>query len=280
MQLRDAIAAAGMTPPERIVSGRFMRFPGAGKGRSNDAGWCRLITPTMAIYGDWSTGLSQVWRDDAHQDSREAKRLLAEAREQERRFAAERRRRQQDAAERAADAVRSAVPSTHPYLARKGFPSHEGLVRDGKLIVPMRDARCYRDLINVQEISEDGTKRFIAGGRARGAIYRMGPSGPQRTLLCEGYATGLSLHEAARRLPWLTAVIVCFSAGNLEIVAELFPKSVVMADNDLSGAGERAALRTGLKWTMPYDVGTDFNDLHVSMGLHVLVERLREALRR
>jgi putative DNA primase/helicase len=75
-------------------------------------------------------------------------------------------------------------------------------------------------------------------------------------------------------------VIVCFSAGNLERIAEHFPRAVVAADNDLSAVGEETAKRTGLPWTMPYEVGTDFNDLMMNMGLHVVVERMRELLQR
>jgi putative DNA primase/helicase len=97
-------------------------------------------------------------------------------------------------------------------------------------------------------------------------------------VLCEGYATGLTIHAAIARLPGPNAVIVCFSARNLETVAQWFPTAVVAADNDASATGEQSALRTGLKWTMPYEVGTDFNDVHVAMGLHVVTQRMRELL--
>jgi putative DNA primase/helicase len=44
-----------------------------------------------------------------------------------------------------------------------------------------------------------------------------------------------------------------------------------MADNDKSGAGEKAAKETGLPWAMPSAVGMDANDLHQRDGLRALV---------
>lgn len=275
MNLLEAIAAAGMTPPKRLVSERWMRFPGVGKGPSNRAGWCRLISPTLAIYGDWSTGISETWTDNAHRGSEESTRLLAEARERERQYVRLQRERQQKASEEAARMINGASASPHPYLTRKGFPQLPGLVKGDSLLVPVRDVSSNQ-LISVQEISPDGIKRFLPGGRTRAGIYRLGVPKARRTVLCEGYATGLSLDAALRRLPGAHCVVVCFSANNLVAVAGEFPNAVVCADNDHSATGEEAAKRTGLKWMMPYEVGTDFNDLHQAMGLHVVTERLRE----
>jgi putative DNA primase/helicase len=295
MTLADAIAAAGMTPPHRIVPGRWIRFPGIGKGKSNRAGWCRLITPTLAIFGDWSSSFRATWRDDAHRDDEQTRRLLEEARRRERAFAAEQRRRQAQAADRAQQIIRACVQKTHPYLERKGFPHLKALVHVGEpivpegkeilghqLVVPMRDALDYERIVSAQLIDERGEKVFLPGGRAMGAVFCIGamPSRAKRLVLCEGYATALSIDAALARLPGPNGVIACFSAENLVRVAEKFPRAVVAGDNDLSATGEEAAKRTGLPWTMPYEIGTDFNDLHRNMGLHVVVERMRELLQR
>jgi len=274
--LIETLRAAGMTPPASITPGRWLRFPGAGKGRANRAGWCRLVTPTLALYGDWSTSLSATWRDDHHEDTAEARRLLEDARRREQEFIRAQRARQRAAAHEAQKAVRQAIESHHPYLTRKGFPEATGLVRDGKLLVPMRDVESYRQLLGIQEIAVDGEKRFLPGSRTKGAVYRLGTSSARRVALCEGYATGLSLQAALARLSGSYCVVVCFSAMNLVAVSGHFRGAVVCADNDQSATGEEAAKRTGLKWTMPYEVGTDFNDLHQSMGLHVVIERMRE----
>lgn len=280
MNLQDAIRAAGMTPPNQLPVGRWARFPGAGKGRGNQAGWCRLITPTLAVFGDWSTGLTETWRDDAHVDSEESRRLYAEAQQRERQFRQKQRARQREAAFQASELVQRSSVAKHPYLARKGFPEGMGLVHGDHLVVPMRDAREYGQLISAQLISPTGDKRFLTGGRAGGACFRIGasPRDAKHVVLCEGYATGLTIHAALSRLPGPSAVIVCFSALNMEAVAEWFPQARIAADNDASDTGRRSAERTGLKWTMPYEVGTDWNDVQVNLGIYVVVERMRELL--
>jgi len=277
VNLEQAIAAAGMTPPSRIYPGRWLRFPGSGKGKSNRSGWCRLITPTLAIYGDWSSNFSATWFDDAHRDDETTQRLLAEARIRERAFAAEQRARQSAAAARAESLIQEAVTRSHSYLSRKGFPERAGLVHDAKLIVPVHDVNDYNRIISLQLIAENGEKRFLPGSRTRGGIHRIGAklAGVMRLALCEGYVTGLSIKSALQRLPGAHAVIVCFSAMNLQVIAESFPHAFVCADNDESKTGEETAKRTGLKWVMPPNVGDDFNDMHRRHGLYAVTEALR-----
>lgn len=275
MNLSETLAAAGLTPPANLVPGRWLRFPGVAKGRSNRAGWCRLITPTFAIYGDWSTGISETWRDANHRDDAEFRRLLEVARMRERAFADRERQRRREAALEARALIRQASVATHPYLARKGFPELQGLVLGAKLLIPIRDAHVYSRILSVQEIDAAGEKRFLMGSRTRGGIHRLGVPNARRTLLCEGYVTALSLDAALKRLPGPHAVIACFSAGNLEIVAPHFPDALICADHDASGTGERTARATGLPWVMPQDVDMDFNDLHLRDGLHAVVSVLR-----
>lgn len=160
----------------------------------------------------------------------------------------------------------------HPYLVRKGLPEAAGLVHEGFLIVPMRvDGEHHQELVNVQRIAEDGQKRFLPGGRAKGAFYRIGPARAREVWLAEGFATGLSLDKALKALYRNAAVIVCFSAGELHHASATH----VMADNDQSGVGQRAAEATGLPWVMPPEVGMDCNDLMVKDGLRAVVELLR-----
>lgn len=286
MNLADAISAAGMTPPRKFVEGRWLRFPGTGKGRSNRSGWCRVICPTLAFFGDWSTGLTVEWRDQKHEDDERSRCALEQARKRQREFADQERARQRQAADKARTIIGDAKPSTHAYLARKGFPALSVLTLDGKVVVPVMDFEHYPQVISAQFISEDGEKKFLTGGRAKGGVYRFGvaPARARRVVLCEGYATGLSLDAALHMLPGAHCVVVCFSAGNLEYVSGLLPKSIdalVCTDNDrpnkVTGtkAGEESAKRTGRRWVMPTELGTDFNDLHVAKGIRAVVEVLR-----
>lgn len=282
MNLAEAIAATGMTPPRAFPEGKWLRFPGIGKGRSNRSGWCRVISPTMAIFGDWASGFRQVWHDDSHTDDKASQQALRDAQARERRFAAEQSRKQSSVANDAHHLVSDSDHSTHPYLARKGFPDLIGLTSAGNLVVPVLDFERYPNILTVQLINEDGQKKFLPGGRAKGGVYRLGvpAARARRVLLCEGYATGLSLDAAVHLLPGSYCVIVCFSARNLELIASIIPESMdclVCADNDASRTGEESARRTGRKWIMPIDVGTDWNDVHVSQGLHAVMEAVRDA---
>lgn len=170
---------------------------------------------------------------------------------------------------RAGRQAADAIPA-HPYLVRKGFPEESGLVRDGVLLIPMFAAGNYGAVIGVQRISEDGTKLFLPGQRARGAVHRFG-SGQREVWLVEGYATGLTARAALKRLYRAADVVVCFSAGNLTHVAGLGIGTHVMADNDASHAGEDAARATGLPYLVPGEVGTDANDLMCARGLEAVI---------
>lgn len=274
MNLAEAITAAGMTPPQYITPGRFVRFPGVGKGRSNRAGWLKIIGPTLAVFGDWSTGLSATWRDDSHVEDERSRKLLAEAQERERRARAAAARRAREVEGTAWRMILEARADTHPYLVRKGFPHQLGLVNGELLLVPIRAIEDYECCISMQTIAPDGTKRFLPGGRVKGGVHRLGAANAKRIALCEGFATGLSVHAAMKLLPGPCAVIVCFSAGNVVHIAPEFPGAIVCADRDESKAGEEAAKRTGLRWVMPGEIG-DFNDLMMRSGLIRVVEMLR-----
>jgi putative DNA primase/helicase len=156
----------------------------------------------------------------------------------------------------------------HPYLVRKGLPATAGLVHQGYLIVPMW---VEKRLVNVQRISADGEKRFLTGGRAKDAVYRIGREDAREVWLVEGYATGLSLHLALHAMFRDAAVVVCFSAGNLRAPGATH----VMADGD--PAGREAAARTGLPTARCPD-GMDANDVHVNGGLRALQELVRSGM--
>ena len=184
------------------------------------------------------------------------------------------------AAKRAVDVaskmLQEAELAPHDYLASKGFPDTQCLVLDGKLLVPMRSV-ASGELQSIQTIAGDGSKKFLPGGKAKGAVYRLG-RGFSRWY-CEGYTTGLSIQAALQCLYRRDEVVVCFSAGNLPVAAsyDWWPAGYVIADHDASGTGEKYARQTGLPYWMPPEIG-DANDFHQARGLDALADALRRGL--
>ena len=112
-----------------------------------------------------------------------------------------------------------------PYLVRKGVGGHGvRYAAGGWLLVPVRDAS--GELWNVQRIAPDKPadgpdKLFLKGGRKSGLWHCIGdPKNAPVILVCEGYATGATLHEATGR-----PVAVAFDAGNLASVAQALRKA-------------------------------------------------------
>ena len=207
------------------------------------------------------------------------------------------------AADMASKMLQQAELGPYDYLARKGFPDAQGLVLDGKLLVPMRSLT--GTLQSLQTIAADGSKKFLLGGKPKGAVYNLGRSWTRWYV--EGYVTGLSVQAALRRMSRQDQVVVCFSAGNLAHIAPpagSTPRAqYVIADHDWwrcpkkecrakwdyeskrcpscgsSGvtepAGEKHAKQTGLPYWMPDEPGTDANDYHQAHGVEALAKELR-----
>ena len=135
---------------------------------------------------------------------------------------------QAQAAQRAAYmwAAATPAPADHAYLRRKGVQPHGLRVgADGWLQVPLHDADGA--LCNVQRIAPDKPadggpdKLFLKGGRVAGLWHLLGePAGADAVLVCEGWATGASLHEATG-----LTVVAAMDAGNLAAVAEVLRRS-------------------------------------------------------
>lgn len=180
------------------------------------------------------------------------------------------------AQEKANRMMAESVLSSHPYLEFKGFPDEVGnvIAREKKkiLLIPMRIDDV---VVGCQMISEDGEKKFLFGQRTADATFVFNNGGD--TFLCEGYATALSLRYALKGLKRKYTIHVCFSAGNLYKVAQR-TGGYVIADNDLSGTGERIAKQTGLPYWISDQVGEDANDYHNRVGLFRFTQSLNKLI--
>ena len=190
-----------------------------------------------------------------------------------------------NAALAAAVILRGTTPKEHNYLHMKGLPDLHGLVDiEENLIVPMRNLKT-NELQGVQIIKwlpdeMRYEKKMLPGMRAKGAVLRIGSRQAFETILCEGYGTGLSLELAARLMRLNACVMVSFSDSNMVFVAaSLKGRVYVYADNDKSGAGLRAAKKTGFSYCMSDVIGNDANDDHKQFGLMAVAQKLLQVRR-
>ena len=191
----------------------------------------------------------------------------------------ESKQKQQRAASLAAQRWQAASPvNDHPYLATKGVKAFDLKMEGESLLIPLFDAEGA--IHTLQVIDAQGEKRFQSDGRIKGCFYPIGRL-EGVIIVCEGYATGASIHEATGY-----AVAVAFNAGNLLSVVQAlhqkYPALVLMlaADDDWQRANNpgmtqaMAAARAVGGWlAVPTfsaerpEKATDFNDLHKLAGL-------------
>ena len=280
------MTGAGLTPPDAIhADGHLHRFATNGK-RGDAAGWYCLHGDGLpaGAFGDWRQGFAQNWCAKADsamtQQEREEHRQRMQQIQAQR--DAEQSQRHASARARAQQQWDDASPAgNHPYLVAKGVQGH-GLRQTGDvLLVPLRDTS--GTLHSLQTIDANGNKRFLSGGKVQGCYHAIGkPDGC--IVVCEGFATGASIHAATGH-----AVACAMNASNLQAVAQTlhakYPalRIVVAADDDYATTGNpgltaarQAALSVGGMVAVPlFDANrptgaTDFNDLHQAQGLEAI----------
>lgn len=275
MQFIDFARAYGLLikdlyPSERVRRCGTISHPKKKNGAyfwDGDRGWVFDWSGEAEVkwfYTDkpWTEAEKQAWK----------RKQQANWEQQERKYAM--------AAKKAEAILNTATPKTHDYLYRKGFKEQEGLVLpDGALAIPMRNVRT--NLIQgLQTIYWDGNnwqKKMLPGMRAKYAVFWIGSKNAPEVILCEGYATGLSIAQAVRMSGLNMAVVVCFSDSNMVTVAsQISGKKYIYADNDVSHAGENAAKKATLPYCMSEVEGNDANDDHVQFGLMYVVKKIMD----
>ena len=295
---RNAIEKEGLGRPEVLADGGLHRYSLPDEKGNKRSGWYVFYADNIpsGAFGSWKDDISLTWCSKANYElsREEMERVRERQRQAQAHREAERASLAQEAACRAVAIYSDSQEATdaHPYLQKKQVGAFGGvrLGKRGVLLVPMynREAR----LVGLQSVFADGKKRFLFGQQKQGAFTIL--DGDRSTMyLCEGYATGASIHMATG-----CAVAVAFDAGNLEPAAhelkEVFPQStlVIAADNDRwttrpdgtpwnVGLEKARALgaKLGIAVVEPEfkDLSskpTDFNDLHILEG----VEEVRRCL--
>lgn len=213
-----------------------------------------------------------IWKSDSN--SYASAQIMRDVREAE----LKKQQDQRQAANKAAWLLNQCKFSTHPYLINKGFKEEETNVwlNEGKkiMVIPMRVGGA---LVGCQLINEEGGKKFLFGQRTSGASFSFDNKGAN--ILCEGYATALSIRAALKNMKRRYCIHVCFSAGNMTKIAASLGKGYVVADNDASGTGERVAEEIGWEYWMSDMVGEDANDAHQRLGSFKFGQSLLKSVR-
>lgn len=295
---RQEIEKAGLTPPAtNVADSEIHRFASNGD-RTDPAGWYVFHGDGLPAgsFGCFRSNLTQKWCGKSEKVFTQQERLEHRKRieaMQRQREAAE--RQQHAAAARRAQAIwGQAAPATpeHPYLQRKGIQPHGLRVDDeNRLIVPVTLDGAISSLQFIPP-DPDIKKLFLYGGAVKGGSCTIGDLTAATTmLLCEGFATGASLHEATG-LP----VVAALFAGNLTLVAkqlrQQFPTAtiVVCGDNDIrddetpnTGLEAATAAANAIHGVLAIpevinNIKTDWNDIHVQRGLDAVKVGIQQVM--
>jgi putative DNA primase/helicase len=288
-EFTSALEEAGLVPPECIVAdGKIRRCDVQGK-KGKRGGSYQLFPDLLGGgYQNWAAGGWIKWRAKRDQLSPgERKRMSALVSQGIAEREAERAALALAASLKAAEMWGGAEEMPHPYLDRKCVCSNGTRVLGDLLLIPVRDGT--GKLCSLQCITADGTKRFLKGGQIEGCFtwIRRGQETTPRVYLCEGLATGTTIHAATRGQP----VAVAFSCGNLIPVARLLRRMLpggrftICADNDHRTDGNpgirhatAAAIDIHARLAIPRGMnGTDFNDLMIEHGIEWVSEQLKHA---
>lgn len=281
--LADAFDRAGLPFPGEPQPGALTRFQTDEKDRTDRAGWLRVFPDADgAVFGCWRGGTRWTWQKREQNAPpplpSEIETMRAKAAHAQREAEAERQKMHAEARATARQMLSEGTHTdAHPYLTRKGLTGVSVRVHaDGRLLLPVLDKA--GEVQSLQSIHPNGTKRFLSGGQmAGGRLYLGTPKDGQPLVLCEGYATGLSLRQSSA-LP----VVVCFSGSNMAQVAKdmraSYPHSpvTVAADRDAHGRGAEyaeaakiacAPSRVVLPVFADGRAAGDFDDLRQAEGL-------------
>lgn len=296
--VEQQLKQAGLLLDKKLVFGSLQRIAAtnhAGK-RKAKSGWYSLFEYTRrngevlisGAYGNHSLGISEKIEQEIKEWSKEER---DEYRQKmlDQQQAAEKAK--QEATDICIDKAQKIWPTlqdsgVNEYLNRKQVKGFGVRFCAGKLVVPVYN---NGQLVSLQWIQPDGEKMFMTGTPKKGAYFYIGKRRDKTDVIAivEGYATGASVYMATG---W--PVFVAFDAGNLEAVALQVRQKyetariVICADKDSSGVGQAKANQAAKavdaevalpKFASSDTESTDFNDVHVKLGIDALTSQLFKA---
>lgn len=272
LQLADAMRREGIDPPDTIrLDGKLHRF-NTGK-RQDKSAWYIAFGDGIPAgrFGDWRAGIEKTWRAKMERSFTPAEEMAFTRRMAEAKATRDAElERTRETASTVVDKIWSdgmAASPDHPYLARKGIGVHCARVTgDGRLMVPLYSPD--GTISSLQYISDDGTKIYHPGGATGGKFWSIGTDDTV-IYIAEGFATAATVHEETGRM-----CVVAYCASNLvptlAAMRDIYGKSkpiIIVADNDVSGVGQRYAEQAAAKYgarviVSPLPSGADRGDVN------------------
>lgn len=293
----NKILEYGMRPPPVLPTNQLIRFPDAtnlAKGKNNAKdGWAVYFeyqtdqdVVGVCVFGSWHGDPEQIiWSSKREQsmtpkEQREYHEFIEAAKEEQRRARAERHAKAKDECQQI---IKGLPPlAGNPYTIKKKIKPAGAVERNGVIVLPITH---NDEVVSLQYIDDQGNKRFHTGGRIKGGYLKLEGKDKRRTFICEGWSTGCSILEATK-----CTVYVAFNSGNLYDVCSYVKKNetgyiCIAGDDDYEGVkntGLEAAKKChevfGFDYRLPIfeakDRGTDFNDMHQSLGLDAVDKHL------
>ena len=268
------MAEAGVIAPSDpiVIDGELHRYKTDGKDKS---GWYIFFPDNIVAgsFGDWKSAVelnfcANVGREITASELEDQKRRIALAREAR---ATEKARQHKEVAESVGEIWNKAQPASekHPYLDRKGIPSHGTKVAsDGRLMLPMYNAQGI--IMSLEYITGAGKKSRHPNGQVKGNFWCIGvPENTGTIYITEGFANAAVIHEAMN-----AACFISYGAFNLPATADFIRSEmpsasiVIVADNDEAGTGKKfadqAVMKSGVSMVLMPEVGKDAWDYHQS----------------
>ena len=241
-EFRAALEAAGLTPGEVLPDAVLRRCPTTHHPRSTNGAYKLFEDGRGGWFEDHADGRGvQFWTAAGAEPMTEAER---ETRRKEIEAARiERERHQAEAQAKATEAARryfeslDPEPRPTPYTEAKGLPPPPGTRTDGATLV-MPIYAPDGQLMNVERIFSDGTKRTLKDGPVSSGFFPLGPKNASLPLLIgEGLCTVFSAHQATG-WPGLAAR----TTGNLlpvgKMARKLYPEREIILLADFDGKTE------------------------------------------
>jgi putative DNA primase/helicase len=274
------------------IDGKLHRFKAEGDHARNSWYVLHAGPPAAGAFGCWKRDLKETWCErNGSLTQQEGQSVRQRWREASAKLRAEIVVRQEKARKVAAWILNRSRPALtlHRYLFQKRVKVLGNLRWYRRsLVLPLRDLS--GELQSLQFIGGDGAKNFLRGGRIAGCFFTLAYKTDGPLVICEGFATGASIHEATGH-----AVFCAMNSGNLLEVAkaarERWPQReiIIAADNDqftdgnpgLTKATATAkAIRAKVAVPQFKDLAgepTDFNDLATAEGLDGVKEKVGSA---